>query len=310
MINVDLQGRLGNQLFIYAMARKLQILMEEEQKKEQKVYVNTYMTEVYNWKNSLVNYNINKNFIFYNTPLRRFKCQTPFIQNLIRVLYRKFTYKKNSQEIYKIDKQLKKFFEAFGMYICRDGYLDFNIDPKKKNVVLYGYYQCEKYFNDIREVLLKEFTPKNDVLEKNISLIKDIEESNSVCVTMRLGGDFVNNPIYNVCNIEYYKRGMQYIAEKIKNPKFFIFADEPEWVKKNVKFDYDVVFEEGNDPDYEKLRVMSKCKNFVIANSSFSWWVQYLSTNENKIVVAPEKWYNDEKMVCDIYMPQWHILKV
>ena len=90
MINIDLQGRLGNQLFIYAMARKVQYIM----KKEQKVYVNTYMTEVYNWKNSLINYNINENFIFYNEPLRKLKCKTPFIQNLIRILYRKYTYKK------------------------------------------------------------------------------------------------------------------------------------------------------------------------------------------------------------------------
>ena len=172
MINIDLQGRLGNQLFIYAMARKVQYIM----KKEQKVYVNTYMTEVYNWKNSLINYNINENFIFYNEPLRKLKCKTPFIQNLIRILYRKYTYKKTSKETYEVDKKLQRLFEFFGMYICKDGYLDFNINLNKKNVILYGYYQCEEYFKDIREILLKELTPKFPILEKNKSLLEGIKK--------------------------------------------------------------------------------------------------------------------------------------
>ena len=304
MINVDLQGRLGNQLFIYAMTRKVQLLCEQKE-----VYVNTYMVEVYNWSNSLINYNIDKSFKFYNTPLRRFKCQTPFLQNLIRIIYRKYTYKKTSKEIYEVDKKMKKFFEFFGMYICRDAYMDFNFNKEKKNIVLYGYYQCEKYFSDIRDILLKEITPKYPVLEKNIPLLKDIQENNSVCVTMRVGKDFTENPIYNVCSIEYFKEGMDYISEKIKNPKFYIFSDNPQWIKENVKFDYDVVFEEGNDPDYEKLRIMSACKHFVISNSSFSWWAQYLSLNEDKIVVAPDRWYNNE-MVCDIYMDKWNLIKI
>ena len=304
MINVDLQGRLGNQLFIYAMARKVQLLCNQKD-----VYVNTYMVENYKWNNSLINYNIDKSFKFYNTPLRRLKCQTPFFQNIIRILYRKYTYKKTSREIYEVDKKMKKFFEFLGMYICKDAYMDFNFSKKKKNIVLYGYYQCEKYFDDIRDVLLKELTPKYPILEKNISLLKDIQESNSVCVTIRIGKDFTENPIYNVCNLEYFKSGMRYIANKVKNPKFFIFSDNPKWLKENVKFDYDVVFEEGNDPDYEKLRIMSSCKHFIISNSSFSWWAQYLSTNTSKIVVAPERWYNGD-MICDIYMENWKLLSV
>lgn len=304
MINVDLQGRLGNQLFIYAMARKVQLLCEQKD-----VYVNTYMVENYTWNNSLINYNIDESFKFYNTSLRKLKCHTPFIQNLIRILYRKYTYKKNSKEIYEVDKKMKRFFEHFGMYICRDAYMDFNINKKKKNIVLYGYYQCEKYFNDIREVLLKEFTPKYPVLQKNTSLLRNIKESNSVCVTIRIGKDFTNNSTYNVCDLEYFKNGMRHIAQEIKDPKFFIFSDNPKWLKENVKFDYDVFIEQGSDPDYEKLRIMSSCKHFIISNSSFSWWAQYLSMNKSKIVIAPERWYNGE-MVCDIYMRNWELLSV
>lgn len=302
MINVDLQGRLGNQLFIYAMARNTQILLNQD-----KVYVNTFMTTNYKWKNSLINYNIDKSFIFYNSKFRKLFCKTPFIQNIIRIIYRKITWGKSSKYIFQFENKYKKFFEHFGMYICRDGYMDFNFNKKRKNIVLYGYFQCEKYFHNIRNVLLKELTPKYDVLEKNKKLIKEIENSNSVCVTIRIGKDFLNNPTYNVCTLDYFKKGMEYIASKVKDAKFYVFSDNPLYIRENFKFKYNVYYEEGNDPDYEKLRIMSKCKHFVISNSSFSWWAQYLSTNDNKIVVAPDRWYNNE-MICDIYMKNFKII--
>lgn len=225
MINTDLQGRLGNQLFIYAMARNAEISLNQD-----KVYINTYMTTNYKWKNSLINYNIDKSFVFYDSPLRKLLTRTPFIQNIIRIIYRKITWGKDSKDIFEFEKKHKKFFEHFGLYICRDGYLDFNFNKRKKNIVLFGYCQCEKYFHNIRDILLKELTPK-----------------------------------------------------------------------------YDVYYEEGNDPDYEKLRLMAGCKHFVISNSSFSWWAAYLSTNDKKIVVAPDRWYNTE-MICDIYMKNFKLI--
>ena len=97
---------------------------------------------------------------------------------------------------------------------------------------------------------------------------------------------------------------MRYIAERAKNPVFYIFSDnlkEIEWIKENYHFDFDVQYIELNNPDYEELRLMYQCKHFVIANSTFSWWGSYLAANEDKIIVAPKIWNKNYFKRFDIY---------
>mgnify|MGYP000139365863 CR=1 FL=1 len=69
-----------------------------------------------------------------------------------------------------------------------------------------------------------------------------------------------------------------------------------------------------NNPDYVEMYLMSKCKHFIISNSTFSWWAQYLSTNESKIVIAPSRWgnlsYKGENVQTDIYEDDWILVDV
>ena len=75
---------------------------------------------------------------------------------------------------------------------------------------------------------------------------------------------------------------------------FFLFSDDVEWVKENIYTGCETYCEDGTDPVWEKLRMMSSCKHFIISNSTFSWWAQYLSTYKNKIVISPCRWFNND----------------
>lgn len=103
----------------------------------------------------------------------------------------------------------------------------------------------------------------------------------------------VNKKIFYVCDLEYFQRGVDYIKKHVENPVFIVFSNDIDWVKANLNIDNEVYFESGKDPVWETFRLMYSCKHFVISNSTLHWWAQWRSENKEKIVVAPERWYND-----------------
>lgn len=210
-------------------------------------------------------------------------------------------------KLYKLWKKWQPILNKFWLYIFRLWYYNFK-DSKAKNKIFYGTYESSKYFDEIRGTLLEEFTPKYDILAHNVELYNSIKNSESVCVTIRRW-DFVegnNKKRFYVCTPKYFYRWIDYIKNKIPNAKFFIFSDDVEWCKKNMKFPKWTKFENWWDPVREKLRLMYSCKHFIISNSTFSWRAQYLSKNDKKIVCAPSKrWnftYKDRWEKLDIYM--------
>lgn len=193
----------------------------------------------------------------------------------------------------------------------------FHFDPEilllSRDVYLDGYWQTEKYFSDIKEIIRNEFTIKNPLEGQNKELFDTISSVNSVSIHIRRG-DYVSDPVVNeshgLCGIEYYEKAVQYIAKQVENPHFFIFSDEYEWVKDNLKLDYPYKIPQDNiNKGYEDLRLMKACKHNIIANSSFSWWASWLNDSSNKIVIAPEKRFNKPgRNIKDLYPEGWIIL--
>lgn len=164
---------------------------------------------------------------------------------------------------------------------------------------LVGWWQNEKYFEDIRDIILDEFTPKAAPSEANQKYLDEINKSNAVAIHVRRG-DYVTNKNANVFHglapIDYYKQSIKYMQDKVGSPRFFVFSDDIAWCKENLPLGDDAVFVEGNSGKqaYEDIRLQQTCKHNIIANSSFSWWGAWLNDHKDKIVIAPKIWFQDQ----------------
>ncbi len=209
--------------------------------------------------------------------------------------------------------------EHFNMPHVNEGVGNFmKYQPKlmeiKEPTYISGFYQTEKYFKYIREDLLKDFTLKTPLNKKNQEILDKINSTESVSLHFRRG-DYTkknNQKTYGTFTEEYYQNAVKTIAEKTgKNLTLFVFSDDINWVKENVKFDYETVYVDVNNDKqgYFDLELMKHCKHNVIANSSFSWWGAWLNENENKIVVAPQKWIATLDSNYDIIPENWITLQ-
>jgi hypothetical protein len=93
---------------------------------------------------------------------------------------------------------------------------------------------------------------------------------------------------------DYYKKAIGEISKKISDPHFFVFSDDIEWCKENLKIEFPTEYIGNDTAGYKNsrhLQLMSLCKHNIIANSSFSWWGAWLNNNPEKIVIAPKDWF-------------------
>lgn len=296
MIYLEIKGRLGNQFFRYAFARRLQI---ERGNKDSLVLGFSNMkgkNAEEGWRDSLCDFNVQP----YTTTNKRLVYSVgslwqKFLDTLYFIDMRIFARNIRAKRITHARKWIG-LLNKNGLIHNVEEYYDYPI-TKVENVIIDGGFQCSKYLNPIREVIVKEFTPKHDLLPENKELYDVIKSTNSVCISIRRG-DFIKSEFvktYNICKAEYYIAAVDVIKSKVKDPVLVVFSDEVEWAKQNLDFGIKTYYERGCDPLWEKVRLMAACKHFIISNSSFSWMVQYLGEAPDKIVVSPDKWYNGKE---------------
>lgn len=185
---------------------------------------------------------------------------------------------------------------------------DKNFFTLKGNLVLNGYFQSEKYFHNIEKLVRKDFGFRNKINKKAKKLLKKIKATNSVSLHIRRG-DYLTNKAarktHGVCSTTYYKKAAEKITTMINRVVFYVFSDDIDWCRNNLKFINNIVFVENNK-NWEDLKLMSICKHNIIANSSFSWWAAWLNKNKKKVVIAPKKWFlKNEVKIEDRFPRKW-----
>lgn len=285
MIIVRFNGGLGNQMFQYAVAKKLALKYKVKLFADLKDYngasghpfsLSCFGLQLFEPPKSVLNLFDSFNSDFY-LKIRRFFMKPVYLKES------NFTFNPNA-------------FNKAGKY----SYLD-------------GYWQSEKYFMDCRDILLEDFKFILKPSKETENILDEINSNNSVSLHIRRG-DYVKNPttlkVHGVCALDYYKRAISHINNLIDMPYYFIFSDDIEWAKGNLTFSNKVKFVDHTSVNnsWEDMLMMQNCKHNIIANSTFSWWGAWLNRNSVNIVIAPKEWFADkcmQKQTGDLIPENW-----
>jgi hypothetical protein len=180
------------------------------------------------------------------------------------------------------------------------------LDNCPDNVSLVGYFQSEKYFKHIEDDIRKLFGPKEDALSCYMSSQHLFD--NPVALHIRRGDFLINSVHHHNLSMKYYEEALnQFDSDR----QVIIFSDDTDWCKAQPLFEGDrFLVCEGGGP-YTDLYMMSKCDDFIIANSTFSWWGAWLSRNKEKVVIYPDRWFgpnNIDKSTADLFPPEWRMI--
>ncbi|MDO4565762.1 MAG: alpha-1,2-fucosyltransferase [Oscillospiraceae bacterium] len=158
-----------------------------------------------------------------------------------------------------------------------------------EGVILRGFWQNPMYFEGIEESLRRDFTfaPLED--GENLELLARIESSESAALHIRRGDYLKHEEVFGgVCTRDYYEKAADIVSSKAGAPlKWFVFTDEPEWAKENIKIEAVTVADiNSGENSWKDMLLMSRCRHIICANSSFSWWAAWLA-RDAKAIVAP-----------------------
>jgi hypothetical protein len=178
------------------------------------------------------------------------------------------------------------------------------------SILLDGYWQSSLYFSDFENQIKKDLT-FSDKIEDSSDYIKEmlnkIKSTNSILVNIRRT-DYLNTSFHGIMEIDYINNAKSIIESKVENPHYFIFSDDIDWCKENIKFENMTIVDHSYKGDRfgYYLQLMLNCKHFIIPNSTFAWWAAFLSNSENKIVISPNKWFTDSSInTTDLIPSNW-----
>ena len=300
IIVAKIYGGLGNQMFQYALGKSLSKIYDLEFKME---CTSGFSNDFYERKLGLNNFNITASQVDSDFLLKKqfTKKQFKIIQSIIKYINNRFS----------INPFIHNLNEWNIIYEQSKYFSNLKLDTSKNNYLI-GYWQSEKYFINIKEEIQNEFTLKDPLDDINKKIAEDIINCNSVCLHYRRLHGISNGIVTNAhtkthgrISNEYYQKSINFIKNKIEDITLFVFSDDINWVKENIKFNEKVIFvDNGDDKNFIDLYLMSLCKHQIIANSSFSWWAAWLNRNPDKIVTSPSKWYVDETLNLNDTIPQ------
>jgi len=172
----------------------------------------------------------------------------------------------------------------------------------------YGGWHSEKNFIDVKAEISDVFQFKINSDHKLTNVLNDIKAADSVSIHVRRG-DFLNaeniNTFGSVCSKEYFEAAIEKINLLVKNPYFFVFTNDVEWVRSNlIHENLKIIDFNKKNESWKDMFLMSNCKHNINSNSTFSWWGSWLNKNKSQIVIVP-KYFINNVITKDFYPETW-----
>jgi hypothetical protein len=292
LIISNIIGGIGNQMFQYAIARKLALQRSD-----------SFLLDISEFSTSSIHQGFELNRVFNCNAAIATNRQ---IQNTLGWQSPKFVRRIVKQKLFSHIRR-KEFVIEPGFFYWPD------VEQVPTNCYLIGNWQSERYFKAIEHIIREDFAFTRPLSEQNSHLANEIRSLNSVSLHIRRG-DYAHNQValntHGLLPLSYYNNAISLIGEKVATPTLFIFSDDANWAKLNLKTSYHSVFVDNNhgSESYVDMQLMSLCKHNIIANSSFSWWGAWLNCNPHKVVIAPRRWFVNEPTIHDHIPEQWILL--
>ncbi len=265
-----IKGGLGNQLFCYAAARRLSLVSNAELVIDDAT--GFVRDRQFNRQYMLDHFNIP---VRKATPAERLEPLERYRRGVKKWLSRKKPFAERSY----LEQEKADFDERL-----------LALKPKG-TIYLDGLWQSENYFKDIEQTIREDLQiiPPTDFL--NNGMAEKIYNNQAVALHVRWFDRPGNNVTRNV-SAEYYQAAITLMEEKVEAARYFIFSDDPEAARSILSLPEErVTFVSHNQSDesaYSDLWLMTLCRYFINANSTFSWWGAWLSSYAEKMVVTPD----------------------
>jgi hypothetical protein len=289
MIISHLIGGLGNQMFQYAMSRSLSL------ERDDSLYLDVQDFKGYALHNG---YELN----------RVFNINTKLAGSLeLKKALGWRAYSSVRKKLY--NPKLSKF-RGRNFFVDTQFSSWRQLNDVPNDCYLMGNWQTESYFENFQETIRADFSFRLPPAGLNAVLFDQISRVSAVSLHVRRG-DYVTNPsslaFHGLCSLNYYRRAINYISDRVDNPVFYIFSDDILWVRENLQLKHSCHYVESNEgmESYNDMRLMSQCQHHIIANSSFSWWGAWLNPKADKIVIAPRIWVVGDFDTSDIVPDTW-----
>ena len=177
---------------------------------------------------------------------------------------------------------------------------DNNLFIQKTPVYIDGYIDNIKYWNDVKKLLHNKCNFEMNLNQQNMTLLNEMRQRNNSVVIHVRRGDY-SNSIFDVTTIKYFNSAILKMNEKIKDPVFYFFSNDPKWIRDvlltqlPLRINSIVVDFNDNDSGFADIALMSSAKNFILSNSGFSVMGAFFSKNEDKCIIMPNKWFKDRQ---------------